>query len=306
MTSYRWLGGLLLFASTRSVAQNPPATTLGGTWVVDISLDSASPSRPAPRARNIRGRLLFSDISESAAFGYSSPSNALFGRSTLDFTPLFGDRIAPSISSTVFGPTDSAFASEVVAEVSASGLVGVQLIPRISHGGATLSGRITGGDSVEGVWEERAYCCGARGHFTMTRVDRRLPTLALPPRPKPAPPLDTTQLGRVRVRVWEQSSQRYIRLSHSLRLPNGSWKSAYHTGEGGDGWGRGFWLPPGEYRIEFKDFPCGSKTWFLATPLERAFVVNIGSVTSVDIVVNLREQDAKKSYDNQAANRCTI
>lgn len=48
-------------------------------------------------------------------------------------------------------------------------MVTIDFIPRVSHGGVTMVGRIVD-DSVRGSWHQRSYCCGAWGTFIMWRT----------------------------------------------------------------------------------------------------------------------------------------
>ncbi|HEU4880766.1 MAG TPA: hypothetical protein VFT45_00935, partial [Longimicrobium sp.] len=54
------------------------------------------------------------------------------------------------------------------AEVFSGDSVEITLIPRISHGGVSMEGRVRDG-VVAGKWVQRAYAGGAVGTFEMRR-----------------------------------------------------------------------------------------------------------------------------------------
>jgi hypothetical protein len=129
-------------------------------------------------------------------------------------------------------------------------------------------------------------------------------TQAAPPRDSAAPAPDTSALGKVRVRVWDDGSKRYLRLIHNVQLPDGSMKSVYSTGEGPEGWGREFWLPPGQYSVVLSRFPCGNDEYFLKTMLTQPFAITVGELTDVTVKLNVRQLDAAPSYNNPSGAKC--
>jgi hypothetical protein len=288
----------------------PPCCRLLGQWRVSMVLDSANPMAPRPKARRVEGYIAFgpSIPNPDPAFNIAPPDDSApmeYGRFSIDFRPFFGGQVAPDVSRTIFGGNGPTLLKEAEGVVVTGDSLYILLIPRMTHGSIWLTGRIRG-DSITGTWAQSAYCCGATGHFAMLRVSHEPPAFHEPPPPAaPVPPEDRTTWGKARVRVWEESEGRYVILGHQLHLPDGSWKSAYHTGGQLDGWGKTVELPPGEYGVVITDFPCGTKTWFLQNEFEQRFTVVTGRLTDVPLRLNLRTLPAAKSYDNPTGKLCT-
>ncbi|MBB4634991.1 carboxypeptidase-like regulatory domain-containing protein [Longimicrobium terrae] len=151
----------------------PVRLTLTGTWQVRFKIREPGARRSPPAQRFVEGTLTFNDTlnlvdperpPERDRYVWTTE-----GLSEIDFTPFFGSRVASDVSTTVFGSRGGTFEREVVGTVMDGDSVEIGLIPRISHGGVSLSGRARG-DSIVGQWVQRAYCCGAHGDFVLRRV----------------------------------------------------------------------------------------------------------------------------------------
>jgi hypothetical protein len=154
------------------VPAQSPCCRLAGLWSIALHMDSAGAIGPPPTSRDVSGTLAFAD---TIPFPIGRPADndqvrQEAGRYAIDFTPFFGAAMARDVSSTTFGSSEGTFLVEAIGTVFAGDSVTVDLIPRISHGGASMSGRIVG-DSVKGFWYQRAYCCGAWGTFAMWRTN---------------------------------------------------------------------------------------------------------------------------------------
>ena len=160
-----------------------PAPSLAGTWDVEYTLDSAGTQSPSPAVRRVRGRLMFGDIGVDSAFQGRLPTSGVtaFGRFAVDFTPLLGAPLSRDASTVAGSAVDSALVSEVAGMLAGADSVAIDLVPRISAAGVSMSGHLRG-DSVSGTWIRRSACCGEVGHFRMSRVDRTPVVLALPSR----------------------------------------------------------------------------------------------------------------------------
>jgi len=143
------------------------AVSLVGTWEIEYTLDSAGAQTPPPTVGRVRGRLMFGDAPSSGM--------AALGRFAIDFAPMFGRPLGRD-SASAASPADSSMVSEVSGTFAAGDSVHIELVPRILRGGLSMSGRIQG-DSASGTWIQR--CCGAQGHFRMTRIDR-VPMVLVP------------------------------------------------------------------------------------------------------------------------------
>lgn len=152
----------------------PQPVSLVGTWDVEYTLDSANTQAPSPAVRRVRGRLMFGDVGADSTGQGSVPAN---GRFLVDFTPLFGGSLSRDVSAVASGPVDSTTVHEVAGTLAGADSVRIDLVPRMTAAGISMSGRIEG-DSVSGTWIRRAACCGEFGHFRMTRVDRTPVVLA--------------------------------------------------------------------------------------------------------------------------------
>ena len=155
-----------------------PAASLAGTWDVEYTLDSSGTRSSSPAVRRVRGRLMFGGIGADSAVqgrvgvrGTTTP-----GRFAIDFTPLFGGSIGGD-SAVAAGAVDTAVVREVAGTLVGADSVRIDLVPRISTAGISMSGRIQG-DSASGMWIRRTACCGEVGHFRMSRIDRTPVALA--------------------------------------------------------------------------------------------------------------------------------
>jgi hypothetical protein len=149
----------------------PPCCTLAGTWRVRFVLRRQGGLAKAPADSVVEGLLTFADsIPDPLGGDFAPPVNVRteFGLSDVDFSPFFGARIAPDVSTTVMGPTGGNFVRETVAQLFHGDSVDVTLIPRISHGGVSMWGRVRDG-VVTGKWVQRSYGPGAAGTFQMRR-----------------------------------------------------------------------------------------------------------------------------------------
>jgi hypothetical protein len=149
----------------------PPCCTLAGTWRVRFVLRRRHGLERAPADSVVEGLLTFADsIPDPMGGDFAPPVNVRteLGLSDVDFTPFFGGRIARDASTTVMGPTGGNFARETVAQLFHGDSVEVTLIPRISHGGVSMWGRVRDG-VVTGKWVQRSYGPGAAGTFHMRR-----------------------------------------------------------------------------------------------------------------------------------------
>ena len=173
-----------------------------------------------------------------------------------------------------------------------------------SHGGVYLRG-VLGKDAVSGIWSQNAYCCGAFGRFSMHRSDRRAVGVPLPPPAPPPPYVDSSQLGRFRVRVRDAQTGRFVAFNYVLFTPPESWLHAnMQTAATNDGWGPTGYARPGKYAIELESFQCGTDDWFLEKRLRQPFATRRGELTDVEFSVRWSALKAAKAYYNPTGGRC--
>ena len=150
-----------------------PTGRLQGSWTVLLRFEKRGALGPSPSRRVVEGRIAFADTFPPVWPNRTASQDTFVteevGRYDIDLTPFFGSQIAKDVSSTTFGSTAGSFAIEATGSVFAHDSVNIDLIPRISHGGLSFSGRMLS-DSIVGRWVQRAYCCGATGSFVMRRV----------------------------------------------------------------------------------------------------------------------------------------
>ena len=77
------------------------------------------------------------------------------GESRVDFASLLGPNV---------GSEDSALGS-----VFSGDSVAITVVPRFADWGVEMLGRVSG-DTIRGIWYQRASCCGAYGRFTLLRT----------------------------------------------------------------------------------------------------------------------------------------
>lgn len=290
-----------------------PRYELEGRWGLELILDSAGPQQQ-PTARRLEGRLMLSREFPSPwgprdSTGQSDPwVRAIDGQYELDLTPFWGTQVAPDVSTTVFGPASPTFAKEASAATFNGDSISVSFIPRISHGGISLAGRLVHADSAVGKWHQRAYCCGAFGRFRMWRISRDPGTITIPPPVVQSKPdtLPEKHRADIRVRIWDEAHNTYIKGWHDLRFPDGSIQSVYTTGTQPEGWGKAFWLAPGRYSIIVNLYPCGSERFFVRRDIERRFVARAGERQDITIRLNTRTLQPRRSYNNTAGLRCRL
>jgi len=287
-----------------------PRYELEGRWGIELLLDSAGVQQQ-PAARRLEGQLILSGKFPSP-WGPGGQADrwvrTIEGQYELDLTPFWGQQVAPDVSTTVFGPTSPTFAKEASAATFNGDSISISFIPRISHGGISLEGRLIHADSAVGRWHQRAYCCGAFGHFRMWRIARDPGPVTLPPPVKPAgrDTLAETERADIRVRIWDEAHGSYIKGRHSLGFPDGSVQSVYTTGTRPRGWGKSFWLASGRYRIIVSEYPCGADWYFARADIEKDFVARRGQPQDITIRINTHRLRARRSYNNTDGLRCNV
>ncbi|HET7585859.1 MAG TPA: carboxypeptidase-like regulatory domain-containing protein [Gemmatimonadaceae bacterium] len=289
-----------------------PKYELAGRWGMELALDSAG-ARQKPTARRVEGTIVLSEKFPSRWGPGEDPDpwvRTIEGRYQADLTPFWGTQVAPDVSTSVFGPVDSTFTREASAATFDGDSITIDFIPRMSHGGISLWGRLINADTAEGKWYQRAYCCGAVGHFRLWRISGdpgpisvpRLRSLTPPPRDA----LAEAERADVRVRIWDEAYHTYIKGWFDLGTPDGGTTSVYTTGTQADGWGKSFWLAPGRYRIIVNRYPCGNEQYSLKRPIERPFEARAGEHQDITIRLNTRKVEPSRSYNNTSGHRCDV
>jgi hypothetical protein len=161
-----------------SIARAPdPCCTLEGTWLLQLVLDEPGTS-PSSRGTEVQGTLVFSretpDPFPAATFRRPSDDSTLdeFGKYEIDLRPILGPDITRATSNTTFaGNPNSDILTEAVGYVHHTNQLEITLIPRMSHGGLSLTGTISG-DHAHGRWLKRDYAPTIYGSFTMRRTEQ--------------------------------------------------------------------------------------------------------------------------------------
>jgi len=141
-----------------------------GKWRISFQLESTAELGPRPTSRTVAGELeLGADILAAQAGDYmDSLVHVVRGLHQVDFGPFFGGPVAQDVSTSIFGDGPDLL-HEVRATIPMGDSVRVTFIPRMTHGSLSLAGRIRS-DTIRNRWVQNAFCCGARGTFTMTRA----------------------------------------------------------------------------------------------------------------------------------------
>jgi len=285
-----------------------PCCVLDGRWRIVLTLDSAG-SDQKPTARTAVGVVALSRTYPSpfeARGARDDQVSAVSGRHWVDLAPFFGSQIASDVSTTVFGSVDSLFARETEAVIFHGDSVHIDFVPRISHGGLSLAGRLHG-DTIDGTWMQRAYCCGAAGTFSMVRESQDAGHLPLPPPPRVRvrDTLPDSVAGRVFVRVWDEARQRYLTGRHGFRLARNRWISSFEHGSQPDGWGVPYKTHAGRLQVLLEEFQCGSRRIVLDKDIAVPFRLRPGADSYVTVRFNALRVKAARTYDNTDGRSCT-
>jgi Carboxypeptidase regulatory-like domain len=149
---------------------------LSGRWSVRLDVDTPGIAARTMRSRTALGTLRFgpeypdpfAEVREAAQADTLNPVKDEFGRFDIDLAVFFGGPYGRDVSTTVFGGADSTLFKEAAGAVFDGDSAEVHLIPRMSHGGIYMAGRVRN-DTITGRWWQAAYCCGAMGRFVMVR-----------------------------------------------------------------------------------------------------------------------------------------
>lgn len=155
----------------------PPCCRLAGTWSLQVMR-----RRPGLlsilRRTEVVGTITFSadtpdPLPERKLRAPSSdPTIDEFGTYDIDLRPVLGEDITRATSNTVFpGQPGSDILKEAAAFVHHRDQVEITLIPRMSHGGISLTGTIHGA-TIRGEWIKRDYAPTISGTFLMRRKQR--------------------------------------------------------------------------------------------------------------------------------------
>lgn len=188
-----------------------PCCDVRGTWRITLQLDSPSHFHPKPKGRTTAGevRLGFGDVPAEVHDAVDSLVRVARGLHSVDFTPFFDGPYARDVSTSVFGGGPNLL-REVAAEVPFGDSVRLTFIPRMSHGGLSLRGRILG-DSVSGTWVQNSNSRGAYGTFVMIRAGPFDPSQVivdtasrpqLPTRRRTGPPPQRVDAGSTPASNW--------------------------------------------------------------------------------------------------------
>jgi hypothetical protein len=320
----RFDSGLVTVAEFRLHRLPPPCCRLAGAWHVEMTVIDAGSKGHTHVGVTTAGRIVFgvrfpNPMPERYALE-DSLVRFEFGRHIIDLAPLFGGPYGQDVSTTVFGGGPSLF-YEVVGLVESRDSLSMTIIPRMSHGGLSLWGRIVG-DTIAGRWEENAYCCGATGSFLMHRLawtagDDSLAAVAVADSAVEAQATLAAaeafqrRSGRLRVRTYDLAISRFVAASYWIIREGDPPSEELSTMIESDstGWSEYGSEEPGTYRVELSDYPCGDKRYFadssyVRSALLRKVTVRTGADAEVDFRIDSRAIVAARSYDNRGGVRC--
>jgi len=149
---------------------------LEGEWNITLILDKGRAVASGRAGKQVEGTIRFSsaipDPLPDRRRTRGDPTVDEFGEYRIDLRPFFGAAITKSLTNTVFPGREGAdILTEVDGYVYNESQVEIRFIPRMSHGGISLSGRVQG-DSIRGSWIKRDFAPRFEGHFVMKRAQR--------------------------------------------------------------------------------------------------------------------------------------
>ncbi len=152
----------------------PPCCTLQGTWLLSLKLDESGKATPG-EVTVVEGAVSFSPSARDpfperrSRLPSDDSTTDEFGRYNIDLRPLLGEDITRATTNTVFaGNPDSDILTEAAGFVHHQNHVEITFIPRMSHGGISLTGVIND-DEIRGEWVKRDYAPSISGSFVMRR-----------------------------------------------------------------------------------------------------------------------------------------
>lgn len=136
------------------------------------------------------------------------------------------------------------------------------------------------------------------------------PTIELMPGKPSAPVLIRLEQrgGEVELRVFDEKSQSFVYAGLSIdREPvgNKTFGGGISIATGVDGSLHSLFLPAGKYVAKVERYMCHDKTYFSASPATFKFNVRAGMRQTLTVKVNTAKIQARSSYDNIRAARCS-
>jgi hypothetical protein len=299
----------------------PPCCRLEGAWSVTLHVQHPGRVGTGRAGATAAGSLVFdSVVPDPMPQLYERPDPVVryeFGRHAVDLSPILGGPYGRDVSTTVFGDGPS-IVKEIVGIIETGDSVSMTIIPRMSHGGLTLHGRILG-DSITGSWWQNAYCCGATGAFVMHRSPwtsgaDSLVAVAIGEADEErvaaqeAGEAFEKRAGRLRLRTYDVAAGHYIEANYWVsRLgTDPAHEVSTMLSSADTGWSQFDEEEPGTYGIALSDYLCGEKTFFAKDGYARRTVVlRTHSDVDVDFNIDTRTVPAVSSYDNPGARRCS-
>lgn len=305
---------------------DPPCCRLEGAWHVRFEMERPSGMHQHPAARSVEGIVVFSPKLPSPTRWSTEFHDPVvryeYAHTSVDFSPLFGGRVARDVSTTIFGAGGETLFREVLGMVPAGDSVTLTFIPRMSHGSMWLGGRIAH-DTIRGRWTQSAYCCGAAGRFEMHRIPSSpeadsliasgLRAYAREEREaRAADSARQRRIGWLRVRVYDEAVHHYIAASfwtiRAAHDPARSLATLVYTAD--TGWGEYRDMEPGVYDTYLSDFACGRQTYFADSTYVRQYglacpvTVRTGERLERDVRTDSRRITTEPLYENREGKLC--
>lgn len=149
---------------------------LEGEWNITLILDKERGVESPQSGKRVHGTVRFSsaipDPLPDRRRTRGDPAVDEFGEYTVDLRPFFGTDITKFQTTTIFPGREGAdILTEAQGFVYDGNKVHIDFIPRMSHGGISLTGRVSDA-SIRGTWIKRDYAPIYEGRFIMKRVLR--------------------------------------------------------------------------------------------------------------------------------------
>ena len=149
---------------------------LEGDWNITLILDKGRAVGSVHAGKSVQGTVRFSSaIPDPLPDRRRTRGDSIvdeFGEYRINLHPFFGADITKSQSTSIFPGREGAdLLTEADGYVYNGNQVEIVFIPRMSHGGISLSGQLEG-DSIRGSWIKRDFAPSFEGSFVMKRAQR--------------------------------------------------------------------------------------------------------------------------------------
>jgi hypothetical protein len=155
-----------------------------------------------------------------------------------------------------------------------------------------------------------AFWLPTRDHVFYEAPNGTTPTIELMAGQMPSPILIRLEQrgGEVELRAFDEATQSYIYAGLDIRrepVAEKTFGGRISTATRKDGSSHTLFLPPGSYVAEVSRYKCQGRVYFSAKPPTFRFSIKAGERQALTMKMNIADLEAKPSYDNPKAERCS-